>query len=301
MRLVSLLDRFFGKSGEAVDTEPLVANPSIEGTLGLQVLFPEARPLDDAVLTRALKTFDKSMARARCEIDDEISRDGRVFGLAGWGKHVIRMLGFDVPMPAAAVERCVAPAHYPAEIKQRARAHRAHVMLYYAGYDPSPLEQYVALSAVAAALGRNGALVVLNEVAQTSLPTSMLSDIGATGKAIEMLRALPLPFLYCGFVKHEVEGVRGVWMRTYGAAGLGLPDFAAHASGHHEAQRHFDAFDNVLRYLLDSGAKVGRAHTMQIGAGDYMRLRAPKLSESFLVPDGELFVIETIGPEEINR
>ncbi len=299
---MSLLDRFFGRNtSDLSGTEPLVANPSLEGTLGLQVLFPEARPLDDAALTGALKTFDKSMARARCEIDEEISRDGKLFGLAGWDKHVIRMLGFDVPLPVAAVERCVAPAHYPAELKQRARAHRAHVLLYYAGYDPSPLDQYVALAAVAAALGRTGALVVLNEVAQTSLPMSMLSDIGATGKAIEMLRALPLPYLYCGFVKHEVEGIRGVWMRTYGAAGLGLPDFAARASGHHEGQRHFDAFDHVLRYLLESGAKVGRGHTMQIGTGDYMRLRAPKLSESFLVPDGQLFVLETIGPEEINR
>ena len=297
---MSLLDRFFGKSGNgASSTEPLVANPAIEGQLGLQVLFPEAQPLDGTALTRALQAFDKSMGRARCELDDEISRDGNLFGIAGWGKHVIRLVGFDAPMPA--FEHCVAPAHYSAELKQSVRAHRAHVLLYYAGYDPSPLEQYVALAAVAAVLGRNGALVVLNGAAQASLPMSLLSDIGAGSKPIEMLRALPLPFLYCGFVKHEVEDVRGVWMRTYGADLLGLPDFAAHASGHHEAQRHFDAFDNVLRYLLDSGAKVGRGHTMQIGAGECVRLRAPKLSESFLVPTGELFVLEPIGPEEINR
>src|SRR5689334_19385427 len=74
--LVSLLDRFFGRnSSDLSGTEPLVANPSLEVALGLQVLFPEAIPLDDAALTRALKTFDKSMARARCEIDDELSRD----------------------------------------------------------------------------------------------------------------------------------------------------------------------------------------------------------------------------------
>ena len=299
---MNLLDRFFGRSGGgASSTEPLVANPSIEDQLGLQVLFPETRLLDDTALTRTLRTFDKSMARARCELDEEISRDGNLFGLAGWGKHVVRLVGFGVPMPAAAVERCVAPAHYPAELKQRARAHGAHVLLCYAGHDPSPLEQYVALAAVAAMLGQHGALVVVNQAAQTSLPTSLLADIGTARKPVEMLRALPLPYLYCGFVKHEVEGVRGVWMRTYGAPLLGLPDFAAHASGHHEGKRYFDAFDNVLRYLLDSGARVGRGHTMQIGAAEYVRLRAPKLSESFLVPEGELFVLEAIGPEEINR
>jgi hypothetical protein len=32
-----------------------------------------------------------------------------------------------------------------------------------------------------------------------------------------------------------------------------------------------------------------------------MRLRAPKLSESFLVPNGELFVMDVISAADINR
>ena len=300
--LVSLFDRFFGKStGADLAAARLVANPDIEEPLSLQVLFPQALPLEAATLARALSSFDRSMRNARCEIDDELSREGKLFGLAGWDKHVIRFVGFDVQMPAAAVDACVAPAHYSAELKERARANRAHVLLYYGGYDPAPLEQYVALAAVAAAFGKHGALVVLNESARTSLPIEILSEIGTRGKAIAMLRELPLPYLYCGFVKHEVEGVRGVWMRTYGAPRLGLPDFAAHAAGHDEGQRFFDIFDNVFRYVLQSGAKLGRGHTMEIGSQQYMRLRAPKISESFLVREGELFVLEIIGADEINR
>jgi hypothetical protein len=298
---VSLIERFFGKrAADDVDNEPLVANDAIEHPLSLQVLFPEAGPLDSATLTRELEAVDRSLARARCEIDDELSHEGKLFGLAGWGKHVVRILGFDAPMPAAAVEKCVAPAHYPAELKTRARAHRAHVLLPYAGYETSPLEQYVALAIVAAVLGRHGALVVLNEAAHTSLPAEAVSDLAAQKKAMEMFRQLPLPYLYCGFVKHEVENVTGIWMRTYAAPLLGLPDLAAHAAGHHEGQRYFDLFENVFRYILESGARVARGHTMQIGT-NYMRLRAPKLSESFLVRDGELFVMEVIGPNDINR
>jgi hypothetical protein len=263
-------------------------------------LLAEPQPLDSTMLTHALRKFDRCMDGARCEIDDELSTGGALVGLAGWGRHVIRFLGFSAPMPSDAVEACVAPAHYPQELKTRARAHRAHVLLNYAGYDPAPLEQCVALAATAAVMGQPGALVVLNESGRTSLPTQVLSDIGAQGKALAMLRALPLPYLYCGFVKHEVEGVRGVWMRTYGASRLGLPDLAAHAAGHDEGQRYLEMFDNVFRYVLDSRARLGRGHTMQIGM-DYLRVRAPKLSESFLTPDGDLFVLEAIGPDDINR
>jgi hypothetical protein len=299
---MSLFDRFFGKRADAdASREPLVANPAIEETLGLQVLLPEARPLDATQLTRTLRALDGSLADARCEIDDELSREGKLFGLLGWGKHVIRLVGFDAAMPATAVETCVAPAHYAADLKERARAHRAHIILYYGGYETSPLERYVALAAAAAVCGQQGGLVVVNESARTSLPMTLLNDIAASGKAIDMLRDLPLPYLYCGFVKHLVEDVPGTWMRTYGAKQLGLPDLAAHAKGHHEAQRYFDMFDSVFRYVLSSGVRLARGHTMQIGAHEYMRARAPKLSESFLVPSGELFVLEVIGPDDINR
>lgn len=297
---MSFIDRLLGRRSPAEPaSEPLVVNREIENPLGLQVLFSEPRPLDAAGLTRDLRTFDRTTARGSCELDDALAREGKLLGLAGWGKHVVRFVGLAAPMPAGAVETCVAPAHYPEVLKQHARNHRAHALLYYAGYDPAPLEQYVALATMATVLGRLRGLVVLNEGAHASLPVSMLLDIAASDRSVEMLRALPLPYLYCGFVKHEVEDVTGVWMRTYGAARLALPDFAAHAQGHHEAQRYFDLFENVFRYVLDSGARLGRGHTVQIGR-DYLRLRAPKLDESYLVPDGELLVIESIGPDEIN-
>ena len=299
---MSLIDRFFGRRApEEITPARLVANPQLQRALSLQVLFSQRPSLDSAELTRALRSFDRATSAGRCEIDGDLAREGQTYGLAGWARHVIRMLGFDAPMPAEAVEACIAPAHYAMDLKQQARQHRGHVMLYYAGYDASPLEQYVALAAMAAIIGRQGGLVVLNESARTSLPTSFLADIGANRKSIDLLRELPLPYLYCGFVKHEVEDVPGVWMRTYGAPLLGLPDLAAHADGHHEGQRYFDFFESVFRYVLESGARLSRGHTMEIGKNAYMRLRAPKLDESFLVRSGELFVMEIIGADQINR
>jgi Domain of unknown function (DUF4261) len=298
---MSIFSRFFGKS-DADDSGDgqLVANPKIKHPLSLQVLFSEPCILDSDRLATAFRSYHSSMVRVRCEIDPALNREGKMFGMIGWGKHVVRCVGFDLPMPQEAVEVCIAPAHYPQELKEHARSHKAHVILYYAGYEPSPVEQYVALAATAGVLARLGAIVVLNESGHTSFPADALSGVDSDGDIMDLLRTLPLPILYCGFVKHEVEGIPGVWMRTYGAPLLGLPDFAAHAAGHHEGQRYFGIFDTVFGYLRESGAQLAAGHTMQIGQEEFLRVRHPTDEEAFLESEGELLVTEIIGPDEIN-
>ena len=299
---MSAFSRLFGGSDAADSGDgQLVANPKIKHPLSLQVLFPEPCVLDSDCLAKASRSYHASMATVRCEIDPALHREGKMFGMIGWEKHVVRCVGFDLPMPAWAVEACLAPSHYPQELKQRARSHKAHVILYYVGYESSPVEQYVALAATAGVMARLGAIVVLNESGHTSLPASVLSGVDSDGDVMDLLRTLPDPIFYCGFVKHEVEGIPGVWMRTYGAPLLGLPDSAAHAAGHHEGQRFFDMFDNIFGYLQESGAQLAAGHTMQIGDREYVRFRAPGEDEAFLESDGGLLVTEVIGPDEINR
>jgi len=294
---MTMLKRLFQKSNHANDG-PLVANPDIEEPLSLQVVFAEPKLPDPEQLLEALRSCHRSMRNARCEM--EVVRGGNMLGLLGWQKHVIRCVGFELPMPSQVVESCVAASHYSEELKQRARSHKAHMLLYYVGYDPSPLEQYVALAATAAAMDQLGAIAVFNEAGQTSLPSAALSDLISDGD-MENLRTLPLPLLYCGFVKHEVEGISGVWMRTYGAPLLGLPDFAAHATGHHEGQRYFEIFDNALTYLIDSGAHLAAGHTMQIETDEYLRFREPRADEAFLESEGALLVVDIIDSSDINR
>jgi hypothetical protein len=299
---MSLFSRFLGKpNAGAASGGPLVANPAIQHPLSLQVLFPEPVPLEADRLREALRSYDRSMSRARCELDPALSREGKTLGLVGWGKHVIRCAGFDAPMPPEAVEACLAPSHYPQELKARARAHRAHVILYYSGYDASPFEQYVALAATAGALAKLGALVVLNEAGHTSFPAAALSGVDTGGGMVELLREFPLAMLFCGFVKCEVQEIPGVWMRTYGAPLLGLPDLAAHATGHDEGQRYFDMFENIFSYLRESGARLAPGHTLQIDQSQFLRFRSPQADEAFLDSEGQLLVIEPIRPDQINR
>ena len=60
-------------------------------------------------------------------------------GLLSWGRHVIRLACFAAPMPAHAMEASVQAALLPPEVKEDARAHQSHVLLYYAGTEPEAL------------------------------------------------------------------------------------------------------------------------------------------------------------------
>lgn len=294
---MSLFSRFFGRQdGSSPDNTELVAKPGIDNPLSLQVVFAQPLRIAEAPLTAALRRYHPSMGDARCDIANEVEQ---FFALVGWGSHVVKMVGFDHPFPADALENCVAPAHYPQQVKDEVRQQTSHILLYYAGHETDPLEQYVALAAVAGALAGFGALAVLNETAHTSLPAAVFADEDMGEHSLEILRDLPLTMLYCGFVKYQVEGVHGVWMRTYGSDAFGLPDFAALAAGHHEGQRYMDIFNTVLGYLIQSGAHMEAGHTMQIGETELMRLREPAEGEYYLHGPERVLVAEIIAASEI--
>jgi hypothetical protein len=309
---MDLLDRFFGRGTPRPGGDP-VANPALENPLALQALFDAPLDLDADAVALALRSYHPDLAAATAELM-VVPREGApeghpendsppaLLGLIGWGNHVVKLIGFNAPMPAEVVERCVRAAHYDQETKEVAYRNAAHVLLYYAGYDPDPLEQYVALAAVAGVLARFGSVVTLNEHARTSVPSAaLLPHPEDADDMLTALRTLPIPFLFGGFVKLEVEGEPGVWMRTYGNGLLGLPDLAIRAEGHHEGQTVFFLFSNMLGYLLESGKSFAPGHTMQVGPDTYLRLRDRSEAEWFLEADGEMLVAERITEDEINK
>lgn len=294
---MSIFSRFFGRNEESADSAALSANPDIAQPLSLQVLFAEPLAITEAALADALRAYHPTMAKARAEIAPDMPE---FLGMAGWDKHVVRLVGFNAPYPKDALETCVAPAHYPATMKDEVRAHASHLILYYAGFETDPLEQYVALAAVAGALTGFKALAVLNEHAHTSLPAGVFAAESLGEESIDLLRTLPLNMLYCGFVKYEVEGVQGVWMRTYGGDAFGLPDFAALATGHDQGETYSTMFNNIMSYMLESGAELAAGHTMQIGEDAYMKLREPAKEAYYLDGPGQVLVAEIITADQIN-
>lgn len=304
---MSIFSRFFGKKEVDSEIKPvedvveLMANPNITDALAFVVLFPEQLNIDPVLLKTKLREYDPSMQSAMVDIEPELNASGTTFGLVGWGKHVVRLVGFDAPIPHDTLDVCVGPAHYSDEYKDQAYQHQSNLILYYAGYETDPIQQYVALSAVVGALADMGAIIVINESAHSSLPTVVFSHKDASGSMFEMIESLPLLMLFCGFVKYQVDGVQGVWLRTYGAYHLSMPDFAVLAAGHEESEYYFEMFSNLYAYLQSSGATFSDKDTMQVGEDAYMRLRHALPEEYFLQSKGQLFVAEIIHSEQINR
>lgn len=263
-----------------------------------QLLFLEKLDLDADALTLAIRAYHPSLAQARAELLD-VAVEGEadaeatsVIGLAGWGKHVIKLVGFNRPIPQTVFETCVRPAHFSQQLKDDAQPHQSHLLLYYAGYDTDPLEQFVAMTVVASALARFGAILLLNEAGRSAFPAEALLADEHDRDALDMLRVMPIPLLYGGFVKIEIEDEPGVWMRTFGDRYLELPDLAFKAEGHHQGSETFDLFANLLAYLRESGSQFAPGHTMQVGADTHLRLRKPTEEEWYLQSDGEMLVIE---------
>ncbi|MNO09877.1 hypothetical protein D3C81_2333830 [compost metagenome] len=59
-------------------------------------------------------------------------------------------------------------------------------------------------------------------------------------------------------------------------------------------------FNNIMSYMLDSGAELAAGHTMQIGEDAYMKLREPAKEEYYLDGPGRVLVAEIITADQIN-
>lgn len=293
---MDFISRFFGRqdAGESPKEGELMA--ATENGVSLLVAFDNDKPLKKGMLLEALRRFHPSMSKAVGEFDPELNQDGNVFGMIGWDDHVIKIIGFNQPIPADALEGCVAAAHYDEEQKNAVRAHKAHLLLFYAGTQSDPLAQYHVLIAVASSLAPLGAIAILNESAQTSLPVGIFFDAEKETR-LEYIETFPMLMLCCGFLKYEIENQPGVWMRSMGANEIGLPDLAMLTSGHDQGQDTFDAFSSILDYLQESGAVLNAGETMEMG-DLFIRLRAPvPEKEYFLEQDGPIFVLDPIDPE----
>ncbi|HAP24480.1 MAG TPA: hypothetical protein DCR74_02240 [Achromobacter sp.] len=273
---MSIFSRFFGRKDGFNDSTPLQANPDIAHPLSLQVVFAAPLAVTEAALTQTLRAYHSSMKKARVEL---ASRMLEILGMVGWGNHVVRLEGVNAPYPKSALESCVAPSSYPDDVKDEVRAHASHIRLHYVGFETDPLEQYVALAAVAGALARIktlAALAVLNERARTSLPAGMVADEEYLAKdSVDILRVLPFRMLFCGFREFKVEGMHGVWMRSYGANAFGLPDLALLAIGQEQSESYYAVLDILIPHWVKTGAEVAAGQTRQIAKRAYMTLREP--------------------------
>ena len=288
---MGIFSRFFAKKTESKQMDnSIVPNPDIENAISVSIVFSGALNINNDELLAKLKSIEPTIKDIRYETPFGQLEEGMCI-LVSWGKHVIRVFGLNAPYPKAVLETCVAPASYSQEIKQQVYESDSHLLLYYVGYEQNVLEQYLALTRLAVCFEQFNALAVINEDAHTSLPINFINELASEKDGLTTLGEC-LPLLFCGFVKYEIENIKGIWMRTYGANKFGLPNFAALANSYEESDYYFDMFSNILNYLRQSKATMNPGDTMEMGENRMMSLRAPQDEEYFLKDQGDLLVIE---------
>ncbi|MDJ0837854.1 MAG: hypothetical protein QNK37_15160 [Acidobacteriota bacterium] len=272
----------------------VAANPGVDKPLTLQVLFRGDRDLETKHLQKSLRTYHRATRSAVCKEHQVADPTVNTDCLVGWQKHVIRLIGYNAPVPADAVRRCARPFFKSEEVKKTLTRHRRHLRLYYVGYDTNPFEQYVAMAVLGAVLADFGAEVIMNHSACTAFPVSYLTGNKTHTDKMTWLRSMPLPALYCGLVKYAGGHTPGIWMRTHGAYKLGLTDIAVVASRHQE-KFHFDLINSVLTHQLVTGRSLEPGITHRVGRYITLRLREPDRHEAFLRSKNQVYVAEIVA------
>jgi len=295
---MSLLQRFRGERTPDTTPDDLVANDRLDDPrVGYFMLFADEPDLDADGLTLALRSYHPDLDRAKAELFHFSAEDPQpdlpmFVGLMGWGRHVIQVVGFRGPVPTEIFEACVVPSHIVSELRDEARRHRGHVLLNYAGFDPDPLERYVALTIASIALARMGGLLLLNHPARTAFPAEALTADDPEVDAIVGLRVMPLPLLYLGFVKIELEGQDGVWMRTFGGHLMNLPDLAYRVESHKRGSEVFDLFSTMLGFMHGNEAAFHEGDSVRFDEdGPGFTLRVPTAEENWLTSEGTMLVM----------
>ena len=296
---MSLIERFLGKPDADRPLTELAANPAIENPLHVAVLFSKSFDFDGEAIAQALRSLDPKLEKARVEtvrLDDDRMPDdaGNMIGLAGWGPHVLKLIYYEAPVPDNIFEACVRFAQFDPQLKDDAAGHRAHALIYYSGDEIDPLEQYVALTTLATAFARLGAILVINEAGRSAFPAEALLPAAGDGDLLESLRTLPIPLFYGGFVKVEIEGQKGVWMRTFGNHLLGLPNLATHAPGHQLGNECFDLFTNILMYARAENVEFLAGQSVQLGPNLGYAFRERTDAEWWLESQGTMLVLDRI-------
>ena len=260
----------------------------------LQLLFFDSPALDADAITAFLRPL---LPDATCELAPApagvVNADGpaaSLVGLVTFGEHVVKLIHFDAPMPYGPVEACVGPAMIPPPMKVDAKQHKAHTLLYHTGGGVDALERFVTLCAVAGALARFDAIVVMNEEARAAVPAfDLIPDDGED--ALNTYRTLPIPYLLGGFLKMDA-GDGGPWVRTFANHRLSLPNLARHLSGHEQTADTFQLFAGMLGYLRAVGETFTAGDTVDLGDGPKLRLRESTELEWWLDSTGPLLVVE---------
>lgn len=169
------------------------------------------------------------------------------------------------PLDSQAVEKICGYIGCAPETKELVGKHTAYVELTTetgSTQSGTTLTAYIRLTAIAAILAARGAVIISNINGYTSFPAEQIMGIlarASNNNWLASIAQMPLLFLYSGLVALTFDNQRTLWLRTYGNHLFDLPDLGtaiALAELTDQVPVTQSAFDNVMRYMLESGKRV---------------------------------------------
>ena len=270
---------------------------------GLQLLLDRPVPTDQTAIAEAVRLFHAQLAMAEVELFDasivpnppELGGEGppaKILALIQWGSHVVKIAGFDGPMPSGPLSRTLAHTLFvPDDLKTIAAKHVSHILFDYAGSDPDPTIRFASVAAIVGAFANFGGIVALNEEARGCIPAAALQPEDEGEDIFEVLMKLPLPYLYAGFAKMELSDPPGmIWYRTFLNSRFGLPNLAI-AGMHADFTNVFQLFSALCNYLRDTQIEVKPGEKIRVDEDRYFVARSPTEAEWFLESDEGITIV----------
>lgn len=254
-----------------------------------EILLDRERHDDPARCLSAVRSFDDVFRTAGLRSGRGSLDDPYILDVCGEVAHI----GFcDHPhAPGQDLEEAIAGGQYGADIKKAAREHRAFIEICLLSENLPVLDRMAILGGLAGALTDSGSLVVAHKAAHSSLPAAALARDEAHRDPMNIIRAIPPPLLFCGFVKYEVEGLPGIWMRTLRADLIGLPDFAANVPDHDWGNKVLETITSLYGHIEQTGAVFHPGDTASLSADVNLTFEAPNPELEFLAARSDLLVI----------
>ncbi|MBW6465676.1 MAG: DUF4261 domain-containing protein [Brevefilum sp.] len=208
--------------------------------------------------------------------------------------HQLQMAGLAAPLPPGVIDRTVMVSPWGAQIKAAMRQHRAHISLVYAGQNPDPVEQMLALYALAGTFETEDLLGIVNPNAWNAHPPA---DFLSPASLAQFRQEIPFN-LWVGYVRFYTDD-QSFWLVTKGHHVFDVPDLAYFIEPGQDPDAVITLFTNLFYYLYEDDVFVTAGDTLEIqGTGQQLQFsQVTEMIDDLMGPSGTLVITQAESPD----
>ena len=285
---MKLFDKFFLQKASFTESDLPV----------ITLLYDRLPIVDEVRLKKVLSEIEPSpQLKPQVSIEKDFNDGGVLLAEASFGNHLVEIIGIQAPVPKDVIERCILPSHWAADIKELMQSHRGNVVLCYAGSDPDPVEQYLALYKVAAGLRDDNVVGVLNEAAWSCHPAPIIEKL-ISPDLIQVCRDSPPLIFWTGFLIIETD--EGFWFFTKGYHLFGLRELVMFSEQPEGVQKVIEIFNELFYYFFFEKPEVQTGDVLGLNENQFFEFHEP--AEGNPLPESATgyFLIQSVDPEAID-